>query len=511
MSVVGADVGANSMQRKPSAAPSVLYLGTAVGTLLAGLLPLADGGGDKLFDIGVLYILPLVVPACLLVLAAVMRATKPDVSGLGGGAALGVASLLGSFAILVWKVSGGDGLGIGSYVLTGTAVLAVVTAFVSLGTIQKGRTTPVHWLAALAGFAMSAGCTLVPSEMARYGLSWSDYNGFGESSDGVLALAAQLMLWAPFFAVLFGAIKGGRFGAMFGLSGSVILAWFILASKLEVVGDSFPGAFSLNTEVHPVAIVGAVAVVGLTLVALASSPAGAPASPFGASQFPYAGAPVGGVAAPANPARWADDPFGRHASRYWNGTTWTDQVANGGVTSTDPAIPHPAPPSGPAANHTVWTPPPVAVAPLVPPAADLPTTLHTNVSDNSTVRRQIPEGQPPSAPPELVLDSGQRVVLVGPVVIGRAPRAQASDPSATLLAIDDPSMSMSATHLLVGPDPRGAWVEDMGSTNGSSIVDPFGATTVLLPGARHTVAGGSLIRFGDRSATVLIGDKVTGA
>ena len=71
MSVVGADVGVNSMQRKPSAAPSVLYVCTAVGTLLSGLLPLADGGGDKLFDIGVLYILPLVVPSILLVLAAV--------------------------------------------------------------------------------------------------------------------------------------------------------------------------------------------------------------------------------------------------------------------------------------------------------------------------------------------------------------------------------------------------------------------------------------------------------
>ena len=34
---------------------------------------------------------------------------------------------------------------------------------------------------------------------------------------------------------------------------------------------------------------------------------------------------------------WQADPFGRHQYRWWNGSEWTDQVADDGVTSVDPA------------------------------------------------------------------------------------------------------------------------------------------------------------------------------
>lgn len=35
------------------------------------------------------------------------------------------------------------------------------------------------------------------------------------------------------------------------------------------------------------------------------------------------------------PAEWFDDPMGRHQHRYWNGNTWTDHVADGGVVEKD--------------------------------------------------------------------------------------------------------------------------------------------------------------------------------
>ena len=38
------------------------------------------------------------------------------------------------------------------------------------------------------------------------------------------------------------------------------------------------------------------------------------------------------------PANWYNDPTGRHQYRYWNGTEWTDQVADNQVTSTDPPL-----------------------------------------------------------------------------------------------------------------------------------------------------------------------------
>jgi hypothetical protein len=39
----------------------------------------------------------------------------------------------------------------------------------------------------------------------------------------------------------------------------------------------------------------------------------------------------------AIPPQWYSDPSGRHELRYWNGSTWTDDVSDHGVSSTDPA------------------------------------------------------------------------------------------------------------------------------------------------------------------------------
>ncbi len=39
---------------------------------------------------------------------------------------------------------------------------------------------------------------------------------------------------------------------------------------------------------------------------------------------------------PANEQGWHPDPAGRHQYRWWDGSSWTDQVADGDVTSTDP-------------------------------------------------------------------------------------------------------------------------------------------------------------------------------
>lgn len=36
-----------------------------------------------------------------------------------------------------------------------------------------------------------------------------------------------------------------------------------------------------------------------------------------------------------SPGAWWPDPYQRHQSRYWDGTRWTDHVADRGVTSTD--------------------------------------------------------------------------------------------------------------------------------------------------------------------------------
>ncbi len=47
---------------------------------------------------------------------------------------------------------------------------------------------------------------------------------------------------------------------------------------------------------------------------------------------------AGAVAAVAGgqPAGWHPDPAGRHEMRYWNGSAWTDDVSDGGVSTKDP-------------------------------------------------------------------------------------------------------------------------------------------------------------------------------
>jgi hypothetical protein len=61
---------------------------------------------------------------------------------------------------------------------------------------------------------------------------------------------------------------------------------------------------------------------------------------------------------------WQPDPFGRHQYRYWNGSEWTDQVANDGVTAVDPPVADLAPAVAPD--------PPVEPAPAEPDALAAP-------------------------------------------------------------------------------------------------------------------------------------------
>ena len=41
-------------------------------------------------------------------------------------------------------------------------------------------------------------------------------------------------------------------------------------------------------------------------------------------------------ARPSSPAAWYPDPSGRHAHRFWNGTSWTPHVADDGQVAVDP-------------------------------------------------------------------------------------------------------------------------------------------------------------------------------
>jgi hypothetical protein len=77
-------------------------------------------------------------------------------------------------------------------------------------------------------------------------------------------------------------------------------------------------------------------------------------------------------------AGWYPDPRGRHEHRYFDGTAWTDHVADGGRGSMDP-VNAPSPPPGPAPEPSPGAPPPPPGASptttgFPPPAATPPPT-----------------------------------------------------------------------------------------------------------------------------------------
>jgi uncharacterized protein DUF2510 len=101
-----------------------------------------------------------------------------------------------------------------------------------------------------------------------------------------------------------------------------------LALSSETFGVTWPQKIGETLELLGGGAVATVAVLlalrGQRLIPapVRPAPAAAPAAP--------AVAP-----APGTPG-WAADPFGRHQWRYWDGTRWTDQVADGSTQSTDP-------------------------------------------------------------------------------------------------------------------------------------------------------------------------------
>jgi uncharacterized RDD family membrane protein YckC len=54
---------------------------------------------------------------------------------------------------------------------------------------------------------------------------------------------------------------------------------------------------------------------------------------------PWRCCPVGDTAVTQPGPGWWPDPTRRHLYRYWNGAQWTDHVADGGPTRTDPLVP----------------------------------------------------------------------------------------------------------------------------------------------------------------------------
>ena len=111
---------------------------------------------------------------------------------------------------------------------------------------------------------------------------------------------------------------------------------------------------------------------------------------------------------------------------------------------------------------------------------------------------------PPSRAPIWVHpDTGTPVELSGVLVLGREPSATESGQIA--VPVPDPTRSLSRTHMRIGHNSIGVWVEDCYSTNGTFCQFPDGRTIELAPGIKHQVPIGSIVLMGDRTCAITQG------
>jgi len=103
---------------------------------------------------------------------------------------------------------------------------------------------------------------------------------------------------------------------------------------------------------------------------------------------------------------------------------------------------------------------------------------------------------------EVAIDTGEQAMVPGLLLIGRAPTPAGGDDGAGLLPVNDPSLSVSKTHLAVGVDRSGVWVQDRNSTNGSWLDEGVGQLRRLEPGIRTPVPPGTRVMIGERVLTL---------
>ncbi|MFD0865183.1 FHA domain-containing protein, partial [Tessaracoccus lubricantis] len=101
------------------------------------------------------------------------------------------------------------------------------------------------------------------------------------------------------------------------------------------------------------------------------------------------------------------------------------------------------------------------------------------------------------------LDDGREVELSVTVLLGRNPQKSPEDPEVHLVPASGDGRMISRTHVLIGTDPRGVYVVDRGSTNGTALVTQGGRLEPCPAGTQVRVREGQQVSYGNRWFTVL--------
>lgn len=98
----------------------------------------------------------------------------------------------------------------------------------------------------------------------------------------------------------------------------------------------------------------------------------------------------------------------------------------------------------------------------------------------------------------LSFSTGETVRVSGGGLIGRRPIAQPGETFDQLVSINDPTRSVSKTHLEFGLEGDELWLCDRYSGNGTIVRPPGGVIRQFEPGRRYRVARGSRVEVGDQ-------------
>ncbi|MGX5696207.1 FHA domain-containing protein [Agromyces soli] len=137
-----------------------------------------------------------------------------------------------------------------------------------------------------------------------------------------------------------------------------------------------------------------------------------------------------------------------------------------------------------------------------PPAFGVPSTPPRPARQAATTGDADASGAPLEATGErvrwrLAAPAGADVAVLGPSVVGRAPRAADAPGAAYAVAIDDPARTVSKTHALIVPDGAALVVTDLRSTNGVRVERPGGAIERLAAGGTARVGDGEVLVLGE--------------
>lgn len=159
----------------------------------------------------------------------------------------------------------------------------------------------------------------------------------------------------------------------------------------------------------------------------------------------------------------------------------------------------PAPPPNPALRNT-GLPDPTAVG-AAPPTRARSGGLPNPTAVGVAPRRPAPASSSPVL--WIIFDSGQCELIDALLAIGRSP---ASDDGSRAVHVPDTTLSLSRTHMRLGPTANGVWLEDLFSANGTQIRTPDGRITTLAGGKAVEVPVGTEIILGERRATIVHAD-----